>query len=74
MRSGYSAIFREVLAQAGMLGVDPRHAEAWARCEWGTLDHLSRAALHRFVDEMREVLTTPAYASQCEALARSYGL
>lgn len=74
MTSPYAQVFREVLAESKMPRVDPRHAEAWARVEWGTLDHLSRAALLRFVGEMREVLTSAAYTSQCESLARSYGL
>lgn len=72
--SPYHQTFREVLAEAGMIGVDPRWAEGWARLEWGTLDHLSRPDLVRFVCEMREALTSPAYREQSESLARSYGL
>ena len=34
----------------------------------------SRAALRRFVQEMRPVLTDPAHRGQCESLAQSYGL
>ena len=73
-RTPYTQTFRELLAETGSLGADPRHAEAWARLEWGTLDHLSRAELRRFVGEMHEVLTQPGYRDQCESLARSYGL
>lgn len=70
--SPYHQLFREVLAETGMLGVDPRHAEAWARLEWGTLDHLSRAEFRRFVLEMADVLL--GGQRECESLARSYAM
>jgi hypothetical protein len=71
-RAPYHDVFRSILDHAGLPGVDPRHAEAWARSEWGTLDHLSRPQLARFVNEIRGVLADQPAVS--EALALSYGL
>lgn len=69
---GYERTIREIAAEAGFVGVDPRHIEAWMRLEHGTPDHLSRASFRSEVTELCELIReAPA---ESESLAVSYGL
>lgn len=52
---------------------DPRHIEAYLRCEHGTLDHLSEEQLDGAIDFAKS-LVDQGGAEAAETLARSYGL
>lgn len=72
--STYQQAITESMARAGRAAeADPRHVEAYLRCEHGTLDRLTPA---RFAAEVALALDCVAYggAVGAEALARSYGL
>ncbi|MGE0229469.1 MAG: hypothetical protein AB7U23_13280 [Dehalococcoidia bacterium] len=71
--SPYRQTIREHLAQAGRLGVDPRHVEAWMRIEHPTLDALTPAAF-RAEALVAADCTTDAGPTPSEALAASLGL
>jgi hypothetical protein len=73
MYRAYPNLIRECLAQAGRIGTDPRHVEAWMRLEHGTLDALSRKEFAREV-EIAAQCVEAAGAADSEALAASLGL
>jgi hypothetical protein len=71
--SHYTQIITEQLSKLARAEVDPRHVEAYMRCQYHTLDHLSRRTFNREVKIAvacldREGLTT------ADTLANSYGL
>jgi hypothetical protein len=68
----YRKLITEILASLGRPDVDPAHVEAFMRCEYRTLDHLSRA---KFVKETKAAI--PPIDSDkklFEELAVSYGI
>ena len=71
--SGYQQTIRETAARLGLVGVNPRHVEAWMRLEHPTLDGLSRS---RFRDEVEVAIACIDRAGddRSESLARSFGL
>jgi hypothetical protein len=68
----YQRVIREILAQLGRIGVDPRHVEAWMRLEHSTLDGLSRGQFRAEVLAALDCIDADPHAS--ERLALSYGL
>lgn len=74
MATHYQQLIRETMAKAGRIGAaDPRHVEAWMRCEHATLNGLSP---RRFAKEVSIALDCIAAAStqESESLAQSFGL
>ncbi len=71
--SPYQQSIQAHLAQAGRIGVDARHVEAWMRIEHPTLDALSPAAF-RAEALLAADATTDAGPTTSEALAASLGL
>ncbi len=72
--SYYQTAIRETMATIGRIGAaDPRHVEAWMRCEHSTLDGLSRS---QFTAEVKIALDCIAAGpvADSESLARSFGL
>jgi hypothetical protein len=69
----YQDTIREMAAQLGFVGANPRWIEAWMRLEHPTLDGLGYS---RFKDEVGVAIECIAEAGpeQCESLAKSYGL
>lgn len=76
----YSAKIAEILRGIGRTELDPRHVEAWMRCEagyahgnGGTLNHLSPEQFAHEVDIAVETIDgSPEGMS--ETLAQTYGL
>ena len=74
MATYYQNAIRETLATIGRIGAaDPRHVEAWMRCEHPTLDGLSP---WRFTSEVKIALDCIAAGpvADSESLAQSFGL
>ena len=72
--SAYQELIREDMARLGLIGaVNPRHVEAWMRCEHPTLDALSRP---QFAAEVAAgvACAQEAPADLSERLAHSYGV
>lgn len=68
----YRKLIAEILASLGRPDVDPAHVEAFMRCEYRTLDHLSRA---KFVRETKMAIPQiDADKKSFEELAESYGM
>lgn len=68
----YQQRIKEILDQNRVVGVDPRHVEAWMRAESGTLDGLSLRKFRAEVSVCVDVARQDAATS--EQLAKSYGL
>jgi len=72
LRSMYDDIVTSTLRKLGRTDIDPRHAEAYLRLDFRTLDHLSRT---RFLKEISRIIPIiDADPREAERLARSYGL
>lgn len=74
MATHYQQLIRETMAKTGRIGAaDPRHVEAWMRCEHPTLGGLSPA---QFTAEVKIALDCNAAGTTAdsERLARSFGL
>ena len=69
----YSKLIRETVAKMGRIGANPRHAEAWMRLEYGTLDHLGGPTWDRAIREALACMDAST-ADENENLAKSYGL
>lgn len=69
----YEEMIREALARVGLIGVEPRHVEAWMRLEHGTLDALGEPQFQEEV-EIAAMCVKEAGAERSEGLAKSYGL
>ena len=70
----YANLIREDNAKAGFIGhYDPRHIEAFMRCEHGTLDSLSPAKFAAEVAVARECIDVGG-KDGAEILAQSFGL
>lgn len=62
-----------ISAIIGTAKYDPRHIEAWMRCEHGTLDRLSKIAFKTEVVVAMQCIDAAGKA-QSEQLAQSFGL
>lgn len=69
----YRGIIVEELTKLGRVEVDPRHVEAYMRCQHRTLDHLSRKAFNREVKIALGGIDQDG-TETAESLAQSYGL
>jgi hypothetical protein len=69
---GYQEWIAAALLRRGVVGLNPRHVEAYLRLKFGTLDALSDADLERELDEI--IPTVRADRNAAEALAQSLGL
>jgi len=65
----YAAQIKPLIADS----IDPRHVEAWMRCEHGTLDALSRSAFETAVADSVALIAAGGH-QMSEMLAKSYGL
>jgi hypothetical protein len=74
MASYYQTAIRETLATIGRIGTaDPRHVEAWMRCEHPTLDGLSRSQFTAEVETALQCIDAGPL-NDSERLAQSFGL
>jgi hypothetical protein len=76
--TSYQDSIRESLARRGRTDIDPRHVEGWMRCEYGTLDALTRQQFSREIGLAIACIdasdVNEAGQNVSEALAVSYGL
>ena len=71
--STYQKIIADYLATRRYIDVTPRVIEAFMRLDHSTLDHLSRAAFHREIEQCRADALA-AGPEMSDELARSFGL
>ena len=71
--SFYSQIITEQLKKLKRSEVDPRHVEAYMRCQYSTLDHLDRRTFNREV-KIAVGCIDHGGTAEAESLAQSYGL
>lgn len=72
IKSLYHDVIVSALRRLGRGDIDPRHAEAYLRVDFSTLDSLSRS---RFIREIAEIIPDiDADPKMAERLAKSYGL
>jgi len=71
--SFYTRIITEQLGKLNRAEIDPRHVEAYMRCQYHTLDHLDRRTFNREVKVAVACIDQDGL-TEAEALAQSYGL
>ena len=70
----YQQTIAEILKAQGIVGVSPRHVEAWMRTENPTLDAMTPAAFRNATIEFAQMIAHWCSTELSERLAKSLGV